>query len=643
MLKSSYEKRRSEQEKKAIAKMKKDPKAFFSYAKRFSKTNSDIGPFFNKDGNPVNEPKTIVEMLSEQYDSVFSSPVEEKTVTNPGDFFLSNEAETKLESIPFDRQDIIDKIDSLSVGAAAGPDGIPAILLKKCKHSIADGLLILFRKFLLDGKIPALMKQAFVIPVYKGGSRGLPSNFRPVSLTSHIMKTFERVIREGLVTHLEVNGKLNPKQHGFRSRRSCLSQLLEQQDHLLSILEEGNNVDSIYLDFSKAFDKVDIGILCHKLRDIGISGRLGVLIHNFLTNRQQIILANGVKSKPSEVKSGVPQGTVLGPVLFLILINDIDSGIESFVSLFADDTRISRKVNNEEDVETLQDDLEKLYRWQEHNNMAFNSSKFEVLRYGSNTALKESTNYLTPGCEAIIEEKENLRDLGIIMSNDASFSSHVEHVCKKVKQKSGWILRTFSSRQTWFLKFMWKSLVQGHVDYCSQLYFPNKSSDMEKIENLQRIYTRKIPEVSSLNYWERLQKLKIYSQERRMERYRVIYIWKILEGISPNCGIQETHSDRRGREVQVPKVKGNGRFQTIREGTFQIHGAKLFNSLPKSVRNISRTSVDEFKVALDKFLQTIPDEPKLPGYIPSACNQVTASPSNSIIDLSRVGKFRRPG
>ena len=251
------------------------------------------------------------------------------------------------------------------------------------------------------------------------------------------MKTFERVIREGLVTHLEVNGKLNPNQHGFRSRRSCLSQLLEQHDHLLSILEEGNNVDSIYLDFSKAFDKVDIGILCHKLRDIGISVRQGVLIHNFLTNRQQIVLANGVKSTSSEVKSGVSQGTVLGPVLFLILLHDIDSGIESFVSLFADDIRISRKVNNEEDVEFLQDDLEKLYRWQEHNNMAFNSSKFEVLRYGSNTALKESTNYLTPGCEAIIEEKENLRDLGIIMSNDASFSSHVEHVCKKVKQKSG--------------------------------------------------------------------------------------------------------------------------------------------------------------------------------------------------------------
>ena len=196
-------------------------------------------------------------------------------------------------------------------------------------------------------------------------------------------------------------------------------------------------MDSIYLDFSKAFDKVDIGILCHKLRSLGISGKLGVIIHNFLTNRKQIVLANSVKSKESEVRSGVPQGTVLGPVLILIMINDIDSGIESFVSLFADDTRISKRVNTEEDVESLQVDLERLYTWQEKNNMAFNSSKFEVLRYGKNVSLKEATNYLTPKCGAIMEEKDSLTDVGSIMSSDAIFSSHVESVCKKVRQKSG--------------------------------------------------------------------------------------------------------------------------------------------------------------------------------------------------------------
>ena len=144
--------------------------------------------------------------------------------------------------------------------------------------------------------------------------------------------------------------------------------------------------------------------------------------------------------------------------------------------------------------------------------MAFNGSKFEVLRYGRNTTLKDSTFYLTPNYENIIEEKESLRDLGIIMANDASFSQHIEKVCSKVKQKSGWIMRTFQTRKTWFMKMMWKTLVQGHVDYCSQLYFPHKS-DMEKLENLQKIYTRKIPEVRDLNYWERLKHLKMNSQE----------------------------------------------------------------------------------------------------------------------------------
>ena len=128
-----------------------------------------------------------------------------------------------------------------------------------------------------------------------------------------------------------------------------------------------------------------------------------------------------------------------------------------------------------------------------------------------------------------------------------------------------------------------------------------------------------------------------------MERYRAIYIWKILEGISPNCGINMITSDRRGREVQIPQMKGKGRFNTIREGSFQVHGAKIFNSLPKAIRNLSKISVEEFKLSLDKFLQTLPDEPKLPGYIPSGCSQVTASPSNSIIDLSKAEKIRRPG
>ena len=236
----------------------------------------------------------------------------------------------------------------------------------------------------------------------------------------------------------------------------------------------------------------------------------------------------------------------------------------------------------------------------------------------------------------------SLRGLGIIMSNDGAFSSHVEVVCGKVKQKSSWILRTFQSRNTWFMKYMWKTLVQCHIDYCSQLYLPGKPADLERLENLQRCFTKKIPEVKNLDYWQRLKKLKMLSQERRMERYRAIYVWKIIEGMVPNCGLDVTDSDRRGREIAVPHFKGTQRIQTLRERSFQVNGARIFNSLPKAIRNLRRLSVVDFKSKLDEYLQTLPDEPKLPSYIPGVCNQITASPSNSIIDHAKA-KMRRPG
>ena len=127
-----------------------------------------------------------------------------------------------------------------------------------------------------------------------------------------------------------------------------------------------------------------------------------------------------------------------------------------------------------------------------------------------------------------------------------------------------------------------------------------------------------------------------------MERYRAIYVYKVVEGLVPNCGLEVTEGERRGREILVPKSKGTQRVQTMRERSFQVNGAKIFNSLPKSVRNITRVSVDDFKAKLDEYLATLPDEPKLQNYIPAMCNQLTAAPSNSIIDYART-RMRRPG
>ena len=485
---------------------------------------------------------------------------------------------------------------------------------------------------------------AFITPVLKPGApKSETSSYRPASLTSHLIKTFERVLKKVLQNHLEVTLALNDQQHGFRSRRSCLSQLLSHYNEILKGMEEGGNVDTVYLDFSKAFDKVDIGILCHKMRELGIHGNLAIWIFNFLTNRKQAVIANGAKSSESNVSSGVPQGTVLGPLLFLIMINDIDKEVsESIISIFADDTRLTKVINEEEDLELFQDDLEKLYKWAAENNMAFNGSKFEVLRYGFNEDLKCVSNYMTPGAEDTIDVKSVLRDLGIMMNDQATWKDHIDKVCSQVNQKAGWVLRTFRCRTTSFLKQMWKSLIQGHIDYCSQLWQPLQSGDLQRIENLQKTYTKKIPQVRDINYWERLKVLKINSQQRRFERYRILYTWKILEGLAPNCGVVESTTDRAGRQCSVPtlKTKSRQKIKTLRNQSFQVNGPQLFNTLPKYIRNMSNCSVTDFKEKLDQYLTVIPDQPLIGNLIPATCDLYSLSPSNSLIDQIREFRAR---
>jgi hypothetical protein len=145
-----------------------------------------------------------------------------------------------------------------------------------------------------------------------------------------------------------------------------------------------------------------------------------------------------------------------------------------------------------------------------------------------------------------------------------------------------------------------------------------------------------------MDYWQRLKHLKMLSQERRMERYRALYVWKILEGLVPNCGLEQTHRERRGREVSIQELKGSQRIKSLRKNTLQVNGARIFNSLPKSLRNLSRIPLEDFKMQLEKYLETLPDVPILPGYIPATCNQIKAKPSNSIIYQGRT-KIRRPG
>ena len=611
-------------EEKAIEAIKSNPKYFFSYAKKHSKLNSQIGPLLDSSNKYTPSSKNMADILSKQYQTVFSEPAShseykdrEPTVT------------CSLSDIQFTEQDIIDAIDELSNNASSGPDGVAAILLKQCKKALCAPLYILWRNCLDLGITPDALKSAHIIPIFKSGHRGVAANYRPIALTSQLIKIFEKIVRNNMVSYFEENKLFNTSQHGFRRGRSCLSQLLTYFENVLTRLEENRCVDVIYLDFSKAFDKVDHLILLEKLRLLGITGKLYNWIRSFLLDRSQSVMVNGFLSDPVHVKSGVPQGSVLGPLLFLVLISDIDEHIlHSFLSSFADDTRVGKSVANEEDVDKLQEDLAKIYSWASKNNMKFNEDKFELIQFGLSLLLHEKRTYFGPdGSE--IKAKVHVKDLGVYISNTCNFSEHINKVCSKARDMCSWILRTFHSRTPLLMLTLWKSLVQPILDYCSQLWCPTTPGLIKQIEEIQRSFSRKI-KASRSGYWERLKSFQLYSQERRRERYRILYLWKVAEKIVPpissDSNIVKEHP-RNGRTFNVPLTNNSlpAHTKRARDSSLVVHGSKLFNVLPKCVRNITNCSVLEFKRKLDDYISRIPDHPSVSGSTNANSNSLVAA------------------
>lgn len=259
------------------------------------------------------------------------------------------------------------------------------------------------------------------------------------------------------------------------------------------------------------------------------------------------------------------------------------------------------------------------------------------MRYGEIEELKTDTMYFTEQMQDVIQQFSSLRDLGIIMSDDCKFEEHLDKVAKTVRRKIGWILRTFVTRRTDIMKQLWKTLVQCHIDFCSQLYKPGTLKGIAVLEKLFFDFTTRIPEVRKENYWTRLKNLKMISQERRMERYRIFYVWKIIENKVPNCGIVvNNENERLGRRCKIPNLEKNGRkaIQTLREQSLQINGARLFNCLPKRIREIHIT--EDFKEQLDLWLATVPDQPRIGNLTPGAVCEVTGRQSNSLLAWART-------
>jgi len=617
----SHSKERLHEESLAVSRIKSDPNFFFRYAKRFSICKSDIGPLLNPQSQVLSDDKLeMCRILMDQFNSVFTTPLPHRQIHDPIEFFSCqsipvNNINLHMTDITISEPIIMEAIAELSVNSAAGPDGFPTSLLLNCASELAPALNIIFSRSLAQGFIPPCFKRAAIVPVFKSGDKTSPSNYRPISLTSIIMKVFERIVRKQIMSFLIKQGHLNDSQHGFRSGRSCLSALLNVFDNLMHMLDGKSTVDMVYLDFSKAFDKVDHGILLHKIRDLGITGNLGIWLFHFLSDRSHFVRLPGGVSQESPVLSGVPQGTVLGPLLFLIMISDINTNVESSSLIsFADDTRLYHNIQSTEDCDNLQVDLNTIYDWATCNNMYFNPNKFNYIAFSSSLNCTRSNVYTNPNFD-IIPPSVNVKDLGVFMSADCSFNFHISDLTKRCSNLSGWILRTFKTRDSLTMMTLFKSLILSRLDYGSQLWSPHLVKHISQIERIQRSFTKHIAGMHDLEYKDRLSCLKLYSLQRRRERYCIIYIFKIIEGLVPNLSspIVCSFSDRRGRSCIMSHVN-TGRAGTVVFNSFRWRSIRIFNALPKYLRCITSCSVQCFKGQLDHYLSNIDDLPCQPGF-----------------------------
>lgn len=629
----SYDNDRLRNEKTIVNGVKKNTKLFFKYAQRSRKTKDTIGPLKDSQGKLFSDPQNMCEILKTQFEKSFNKAKNDVEVVldNPKENEISidelfSDPNACFTQINITDEDVVSAIKSTKINSAAGPDSIPPIVLHNCAESLTTPLKNIFQKSLENCDIPKSWKEAFITPIFKKkGNKNDPSMYRPVSLTSQLVKLLERIVRIYMVQFIELNSILPDSQHGFRPSRSANSQLLEQNENIIDALDNHCNLDIVMLDYAKAFDKINISKLLFKLKSIGIGGKIGKWLGNFLLNRTQRITNDGYLSSESAVLSGVPQGTILGPILFLIFISDIgDTLTTSKMSSYADDSKVYAKIQSPEDSKNLQLDLNRIYTWTEKNLMLFNSDKFEVLKVGKNQNLKNEI-YKNPDNKDI-PEISVAKDIGVYFNTKGDFSDHIKIKFNKAKQMAGYILRSFILRTPAPMMLLFKSLVIPHLEYCCILWNPHLQKDIAKLEIVQRYFTSKLDGMENLTYYERLKKLKIYSLERRRDRYVLIYVFKILMKKVPNPGISFKYSTRRGRVLTSPA--SNSKTTDLIHHSFTRRAPRIFNAIPQSLRDLPlNTSLDSIKNRLDKFLGLIPDEPRLPGCFPT-----TASASNRIED-----------
>ena len=374
------------------------------------------------------------------------------------------------------------------------------------------------------GKIPAVWKRAVVIPIFKKGNPSDPANYRPISLTCVPCRVLESLIRDVMLSHLTDHTLLSADQFGFLPGRSTTLQLLMCLDSWTFALDAGAPVDIIFIDFAKAFDSVSHAKLLQKLKFYGFSGSLLDWISDCLADRTQAVSVSGVMSELTNVTSGVPQGSVLGPLLFILFINDLSCEEYNIdAPKFADDVLMHNAIISQHDQRNLQGALGHVECWSNASQLPIADTKCSVLHLGSANA---KYNYLL--FDNILTHQSLVKDLGVWFSTDLKVGYHCKTIVMKANQRAAIIKRVFVSGDVFTLCWAFKVYVRPILEYASHVWSPHLVKDIDCVESVQRYFTKYLPGMSRLSYNDRLRHLGLESLELRRLKADLLFTYNLL-------------------------------------------------------------------------------------------------------------------
>lgn len=498
------------------------PKSFWNYSKKMKAKGSfpdemKFGDISEKD------PKKICDLFANFFKSVYE---DNNTHTNVEVLPVINDT---LSLVDIDQSCVLSHLQNLETDKGSGPDKVPPIFVKETANTLVLPLTKIFNKSLRESVFPSQWKISSVTPIFKSGDTHDVANYRPISLLSVFSKVFEKIMHEIIISH--VSAALKPRQHGFRASKSTLTNLLEYTDYITKALNESMEVDSIYTDFAKAFDKVRHDILLQKLRSFGIHGNILNWFESYLRFRSQYVSVNGFHSMTFSPTSGVPQGSTLGPLLFLLFINDIADHFTCEYLLFADDLKLFLKIENDTSRARLQADCDALSDWCSQNHLFLNVLKCNTITFGRSRNKPNHQYFLnaTP-----VKRVESILDLGITFDSEFRFDLHVKQITKKAHKTLGYIMRmTRLFRMPFTIKVLFFSYVRNKLEYLSTIWSPGYDSYTQQIEAVQRKFTRLLNyrfRFPVEEYPDRLRRYNMVTLEQRRVSSDEVVLYKLANG-----------------------------------------------------------------------------------------------------------------